>query len=221
MHRYKISCVDAFTLFAYCTCDTRTCYNCECATWHSPVCTLVFARSHVQNTSASTTHLQSCSEVRAGVRMSALTHTYYLKHKWIMPEIIRVTFRECIGCVCVSGEWQRAAHTHTRTHTHAHTHTRTYTHTYTHTQHTNIHTHRWSKGDTRLWLLVTTCCSVLQCVAVCCSVSTGVTKPGLLVTILESQPIPKFTIRDSFGAGFSKKLPCEPSSTFTRTTTAF
>ena len=118
-------------------------------------------------------------------------------------------------CVCV--RWMATC----RTHTHAHTHTRTYTHTYTHTQHTNIHTHRWSKGDTRLWLLVTTCCSVLQCVAVCCSVSTGVTKPGLLVTILESQPIPKFTIRDSFGAGFSKKLPCEPSSTFTRTTTAF
>ena len=173
-------------------------------TWHSPVCTLVFARCHVQTTSANTTHLQSCSEVCAGVRMSALTHTYYLKHKWIMPEIIRVTFRECIGCVCVSGEWQRAAHTHTRTHTHAHTHTRTYTHTYTHTQHTNIHTHRWSKGDSRLWLLVTTCCSVLQCVAVCCSVSTGVTKPGLLVTILESQPIPKFTIRDSFGLTFQK-----------------
>ena len=203
-------------------------------TWHSPVCTLVFARCHVQTTSANTTHLQSCSEVRAGVRMSALTHTYYLKHKWIMPERIRVTFRECIGCVCVSGEWQRAAHTHTHTHTHAHTHTRTYTHTYTHTQHTNIHTHRWSKGDSRLWLLVTTCCIVLQCVAVCCSVLQCVAVCCSLLQCIQGRyetmttdnhsrksTHPQIYHTRQLWSDFSKKLPSEPSSTFTRKPTAF
>jgi len=113
-------------------------------------------------------------------------------------------------CVCV--RWMATCRTHTHAHTHTRTHTHTYIHTHIHTHTTHKHTHtqvikgRFETMTTGNLVLhcVAVCCSVLQCVAVCCSISKGVTKPWLLVTILESQPIPKFTIRDSFGLTFQK-----------------